>query len=149
MGLSVCLSLGLTVVSSSTLAVAPPFPTPATPLPGVHGISHIGLSVPRSFGKWRQLYLGIVMLQVCSTEGCLPIRNVCLFKDGKGAFKNIMRRLPVQLPELPEICVYLQGIVRSHFLSGVLSCSFILSFEDEILVRPLRYSSERFFLNPK
>lgn len=45
------------------------------------------------------------MLRVCSTEGCLPIRNVCLFNDGKGAFKNIMRRLPEQLPELPEECV--------------------------------------------
>lgn len=31
---------------------------------------------------------------------------MCLFNDGKGAFKNITRRLPAQLPELPEICVY-------------------------------------------
>lgn len=45
------------------------------------------------------------MLRVGSTEGCLPIRNVCLFNDGKGAFKNIMRRLSEQLPELPEMCV--------------------------------------------
>lgn len=61
--------------------------------------------MPRSFGEKRQLYLGIVILRVYSTEGCLPIRNVCLFNDGKGAFKNIMRRLPEQLPELPEMCV--------------------------------------------
>lgn len=86
-------------MSLSTLA-------PPHLLPGVHGISHIGLSVPMSFGKERQLYLGIVILRACSTEGCLPIRNVCLFNDGKGAFKSIMRRLPEQLPELPEICVY-------------------------------------------
>lgn len=49
------------------------------------------------------------MLGVCSAEGCLPIRNVCLFNDGKGAFKNIMRRFPEQLPELPEIWVYVVG----------------------------------------
>lgn len=52
------------------------------------------------------------MLRVCSTEGCLPIRNVCLFNDGKRAFKNIMRRLPEQLPELPEIRVYVCGLVE-------------------------------------
>lgn len=86
-------------MSLSTLA-------PPHLLPGVHGISHVGLSVPRSFGKERQLYLGIVIFRACSTEGCLPIRNVCLFNDRKGAFKNITRRLPEQLPELPAICVY-------------------------------------------
>lgn len=69
------------------------------------------------------------MLRVCSTEGCLPIRNVCLFNDGKGALKSIMRRLPEQLPELPEICVDIG--VRSdkpNSVTGVSSCSFNATF---------------------
>jgi hypothetical protein len=51
------------------------------------------------------------MLQIGSTGGCLPIRNVCLFNDGKGALKNITRRLPELLPELLVVCVY-GGLVR-------------------------------------
>lgn len=74
------------------------------------------------------------MLRVCSTEGCLPIRNVCLFNDGKGAFKNIMRRLSEQLLELPEMCVcvsarvHVQGSEKPNSVAAVLSCSFTVTF---------------------
>lgn len=58
-----------------------------------------------------------------------------------------MRRLPEQLPELPEICVYVwDRRVRSLALFAL----SMLPFEGEIFVRPLRsYSSKRFLLNPK
>lgn len=61
--------------------------------------------MPRSFGKRKQLYLAVVIFQVCAIERPLPIKNVCLFSDGWGALKNIMRRLPALLPELLEMCV--------------------------------------------
>lgn len=82
------------------------------------------------------------MLQVYSTEGCLPISNVCLFNDGKGALKNIMRRLPELLPELPEICVCCSGGgVRSLTVTGASSCSFKASFWRWNLLRS--YSSKK------